>query len=184
MPNYSKALIYKLVCKDVETKECYVGSTTNYTNRKNFHKNACKNKKVKAHNAPVYKFIRENGGIDNWDMVIIQNYPCNTKLELLERERYFIEQLNSELNNVVPVRTSDELKELRKERDKKREQEIKKYQKNYYEKHQETAKKNREERKEELKRKRKIYNEQHKLEIKEYQAKYYKQHKNIKYVRD
>jgi hypothetical protein len=33
--DYSKSIIYKIVCKDLDVKDCYVGSTTNFTNRKN-----------------------------------------------------------------------------------------------------------------------------------------------------
>ena len=32
--DYSKTIIYKIVCKDINIKDCYVGSTTNFTNRK------------------------------------------------------------------------------------------------------------------------------------------------------
>lgn len=39
--NYSKTKIYKIVCSDVKIKECCVGSTTNFTNRKRHHKSAC-----------------------------------------------------------------------------------------------------------------------------------------------
>jgi predicted GIY-YIG superfamily endonuclease len=41
--NYQKTLIYKLVCNDLEVKEIYVGQTTNFRNRKDTHKRACRN---------------------------------------------------------------------------------------------------------------------------------------------
>ncbi len=98
--DYSKALIYKIVCKDLNIKDCYVGSTTDFRKRKTNHKADCNNANGKNYNFNVYKFIRENGGWDNWTIVLIENYPCENKLELLKRERELTEQLNGNLNSV------------------------------------------------------------------------------------
>ena len=49
--NYSNTIIYKIVCKDVSIKECYVGQTTNFTKRKCSHKSNCKSDRNKA---PTY----------------------------------------------------------------------------------------------------------------------------------
>lgn len=103
--DYSKGVIYKIVSDDLTVKECYVGSTTNFTKRKNNHKYACHNDKAKEHNQNVYKFIREHSGWGNWSMVLVQNYPCNSKLELLARERHHTERLNATLNKQVQGRT-------------------------------------------------------------------------------
>jgi len=43
MVNYEKSTIYKIVCKDVNIKDCYVGSTTNFNRRKQEHKYNCNN---------------------------------------------------------------------------------------------------------------------------------------------
>lgn len=59
--DYSKASIYKLVCNDITVKEIYVGSTTDFTNRKCNHKSSCTNSSNKNHHYRVYKFIRDNG---------------------------------------------------------------------------------------------------------------------------
>ncbi len=44
--DYSKTIIYRIVCKDLSITECYVGHTTNFTKRKCQHKNDCNNEKV------------------------------------------------------------------------------------------------------------------------------------------
>ena len=80
--DYSKALIYKIVCNDLNIKDCYVGSTTDFTKRKGHHKRGCNNVNTKCYNYNVYQFIRANGGWDNWTMVLVENYPCENKLEL------------------------------------------------------------------------------------------------------
>ena len=45
--DYSKTVIYKIVCNDLEVKDIYVGSTSNFRNRKNKHKIKCNNEKTK-----------------------------------------------------------------------------------------------------------------------------------------
>jgi len=39
--DYSKVVIYKIVYKDLDIKECYVGHTTNFTKRKCTHHKLC-----------------------------------------------------------------------------------------------------------------------------------------------
>lgn len=96
--DHSKALIYKIVCNDLNIKDCYVGSTTDFRKRKNHHKSVCNNANSKRHNLNVYQFIRANGGWDNFNMVLVELYPCETSLELLKRERHWTEQLKANLN--------------------------------------------------------------------------------------
>ena len=110
--DFSKTIIYKIVCKDLLVTQCYVGHTTDFTKRKNTHKSHCN--------------IRENSGWDNWDMIEIEKYPCLDVNEAHKRERYWIETLNAELNKVIPTRTIKEYYETHKE-----------YYKNYYEENKE-----------------------------------------------
>ena len=104
--NYQNGLIYKLVCKDLEIKDLYIGSTTNFTKRKNSHSSNCK--RQGATSRPVHKFINDNGGWDNWDMILIKYFPCNTRLELEAGERKQIELLGATLNKHIPTRTIKE----------------------------------------------------------------------------
>src|SRR5690606_10057980 len=64
---------------------------------------------------PLYKTIRENGGLENWEMVLIENYECHDKHELHSRERHFIEELKPTLNSRIPTRTREEHYEEHKE---------------------------------------------------------------------
>lgn len=95
--NYQNTIIYKIVCRDLAITNCYVGHTTDFTNRKRSHKCACN-----TNSRYVYQFIRENGDWDNWDMIMIEQYPCKDIYEASARERYWIEQLNANLNQRVP----------------------------------------------------------------------------------
>jgi len=113
--DYSKTIIYKFVCKDLDVKDLYVGHTTNWIKRKSCHKDACINSNCKSYNLKVYKMMRENGNWNNWDMIEIEKYPCNDEREASSRERYWYEQLHAELNMIRPLRTEEERKEYKKE---------------------------------------------------------------------
>lgn len=106
--DYSKTIIYKLVCNDVEVTELYVGSTTNFRNRKNNHKSKCHNPNSPEYEFKVYQFIRANGGFQNWSMIVLERYPCNDKLECSKQERLWIEILHATLNKQLPLRTHNE----------------------------------------------------------------------------
>ena len=71
MVNYQNSIIYKLCCKNVEVSEIYIGSTTAFKARKSQHKSNCNNENRAGYNCKVYKFIRENGNFQNWDMIQI-----------------------------------------------------------------------------------------------------------------
>jgi len=110
--DYSKSLIYKIVSLDPEITDCYVGSTLNFKQRKASHKNNCNNSSQKAYNFNVYKFIREHGGWENFQMLQIEEFPCNTNHELALQERFHLEQLKATLNKRVPSRPFSEYSAL------------------------------------------------------------------------
>jgi len=92
MPNktidYSKTVIYKIVCNNLEEKDIFMGHTTNFTKRKNSLKSNCNNVNSKAYNLGMNRFIRDNGGWDNWSMILIEKYPCWDRNEANARERH------------------------------------------------------------------------------------------------
>ena len=96
--DYSHTIIYKICCKDVSINDIYVGHTTNFIQRKNQHKTSSYNINDKKYNQYVYKFIRENGGWDNWSMIQLEKYNCKNRREAEAREYFWIQQLNSTLN--------------------------------------------------------------------------------------
>ena len=92
--NYQKSVIYKICCKDISITDVYVGSTSNLSRRKPKHKHACAKEGNKSHNLNVYRFIRSNGGWSNWSVIVVEEFPCDSKNQLLTRERYNMELLN------------------------------------------------------------------------------------------
>jgi len=120
MVNYEKSTIYKIVCKDVNIKDCYVGSTTNFNRRKQEHKYNCNNVNSKKYNLNVYQYIRENGGFSNFDIIEIERYSALDKNDLYKRERFWLEILKANLNSYNPITSEEEKKQQKKEYDKKR----------------------------------------------------------------
>jgi len=106
--DYSKTIIYKIICNDLNITECYVGHTTNFSKRKYLHKCYCNNQHRSSYNFKVYQTIRTNGGWDNWTMVQVEEYPCQNRNEAGARERYWYELLNANLNKYVPNRSVKE----------------------------------------------------------------------------
>ncbi|MDB4352876.1 GIY-YIG nuclease family protein, partial [Porticoccaceae bacterium] len=169
--DYSKTVIYKIVCNDLNITEVYVGHTTDFVVRKYGHKSSCHNVNRKHYNLKVYKMIRDNGGWDNWTMIEVEKFPCSDGNEAAARERYYFELLNSTLNSNVPGRSVKEWfeqnKEYSKEYGKARYQQDKKFLKEY-------AKIRYQAKKDQVKE----YNKLNKEKIKEYKKNYYKKKKS------
>lgn len=113
--NYKRTIIYKLCCKNPEITCIYVGHTTDFIRRKREHKKCCNNENDKSYNIYVYQFIRANGGWNNWDMIVIEEFPCETKYQAETRERYWLEELKATLNKCIPTRTMREYRETNRE---------------------------------------------------------------------
>ena len=105
---YNNSVIYEIKSKNPDVKCSYIGSTTNYKKRIINHKSDCNNKNSEAYNRFLYQFIRSNGGWENFDFNILETICCDNKLELLKKERYYIELNENSLNKDIPSRTRKE----------------------------------------------------------------------------
>ena len=171
--NYQKCVIYKIVCNDLNVTCCYVGHTTNFTQRQRHHKEACIYEKDKHHHYKVYEIIRANGGWDDWSMIEIEKYPCIDANEARARERYWYEELKPNLNSRLPFITKQEYLETHKEQ--KRE-----YDKKYRENNETLLEKKRAyhlAHKDEINEKSRQYHHAHKDEINEKARQYHHAHK-------
>ena len=100
--DYSNTHFYKIVCKDLNIKDWYVGHTTNFIKRKHKHKSTCSSPSNPDYNLPLYKFIRENGDWINWDMILINTECVDNQLEARKKQREYIQQLSCSLNKTTP----------------------------------------------------------------------------------
>ena len=128
---YQQGKIYKIVCNI--TNEVYYGSTIETLNeRLRLHKTK---KNCMSRN------ILERG---DYKIILIKDYPCNSKWDLEEEEAKYIRE-NECINMIIPHRTKkeweeehkEEIKKQKKEKYEKNKEEIKKKTKEYYEKNKE-----------------------------------------------
>jgi hypothetical protein len=96
--DYSNTIIYKITCKDPSITDVYVGHTTNFVQRKNAHKQSCKND-----NCKLYTVIRDNGGWQNWNMEIVNFFNCHDHYEARKNEQEYFILLNATLNSIEPL---------------------------------------------------------------------------------
>jgi len=85
MIDYKKGKIYKIV-NDLND-EIYVGSTVNTLSQRMAHH---KYDFERYPDRKIYKFIRDIGG--DWShckIILIEDYPCERKEQLLQREQYY-----------------------------------------------------------------------------------------------
>ena len=114
MVDYANSVVYKIMSLDPEIDDVYVGSTCAFRKRKHDHKKNCCNESSKEYKRYVYQFIRNNGGWDNWSMVVVKAYPdITSEMELLNKEMKWMIKLKATLNKQVPEEQLTE-KEWRK----------------------------------------------------------------------
>jgi len=76
----------------------YVGHTINFENRLYQHKEKTKS----CCDTKLYKTIRDTGGWDNWEMIIIDEKICKNKQNALKIEQDWCEKLRPNLNSKAP----------------------------------------------------------------------------------
>ena len=85
---------YKIICNDNSIKNCYIGTTTDFTERQRQHKNNT----INNFNLKLYETIKVNGGWENWTMIII-DIQCNLSFkQATEIEQNYINELQADLN--------------------------------------------------------------------------------------
>ncbi len=94
MNKFQNGKIYKII-NDIND-ECYIGSTCNtLLCRWNVHKNH-----AKCQDSRLYRMINEIG-IDHFKIELFEEYPCETKEQLLQREGYFIKLFGTLNKNIA-----------------------------------------------------------------------------------
>ena len=101
--DYSNTIFYKICCIDSSINDLYIGHTTNFVQRKQAHKQGCKNVKSANYKCKLYKVIRENNGWDNWKMDIIAFHNCDNLLGAKTQEQKYFEEYKATLNSIEPL---------------------------------------------------------------------------------
>jgi len=104
--DYSKTEIYKIIPADANLDFCYVGHTTNFTERKKRHRENVNT--TSKYNIKLYQTIRDNGGWCNFKMVFIEKWPCESLREAGAREQHWMDELKPNMNGMSAFRTKEE----------------------------------------------------------------------------
>ena len=174
--------VYKIICKDENINEIYVGSSVDFKSRLSSHKCDCYNVKRNNYNSKVYQFIREHGGWDNWNMIKIIDVDCEDKSELRYYEQLYISSLNPTLNCCKSYTTEEDRKEYLKEYREQHKEKAKEYKKEYREKNKDKEKQSnkeyRENNKDKEKQRAKEYREKNKDKLKQRNKEYKEKNKD------
>jgi len=97
--NYSEGKIYKLYIRGLE-EICYIGSTTtSLSERLCMHRHQYQNPNQKK--CVSHQLFEEGNEVE---IQLLEDYPCESKKELEERERYWIEKYPDCINKNIPTR--------------------------------------------------------------------------------
>jgi len=166
----SQYYIYKIVSDDCP-EFIYVGSTKSLTDRKYSHKQTCNKPNKRNHNCKVYQTIRENGGWENWRMVIVEECGDISKIQARIREEHFRMEFNANMNSCKAFISEDDKKEREKQYREDNKDTIKEQKKQYYETN-----------KDKLKEHMKQYYEANKDKFKEINKQYHEANKDTRNI--
>ena len=107
MTDYSKGKIYKI--QDNGLNMCYIGSTVQplckrmAQHRKDFKRYL---NKIDRKNTSIFRIFDECG-VENCKIELVEQYPCESKEELMAREGFFIKEMDC-VNKNIAGRTREE----------------------------------------------------------------------------
>ena len=110
MPDYSRGKVYKIEpIMEHEEHEIYIGSTSlkYLSSRMTYHKTSYNRWKSNSHGKIMSFDLFDKYGFDNCVITLIENVNANTKEELLQKERHYIQSMKC-INKFVPLRTQKE----------------------------------------------------------------------------
>jgi group I intron endonuclease len=108
--DFNKGKIYKIT--NDYNDDIYVGSTCDTLIRR-FINHKARFKKERSKNSSIYKLMNEIG-FERFRIELIEEYPCQDKYQLRQREGHFIRELGT-LNMRIECRTDEEYREYNKE---------------------------------------------------------------------
>jgi len=93
--DYSKIVIYKIVCNDKNVTDFYVGYTSNYSVKIYIHKieSYDNDVNVREKNKKLYNLLNNNGGWYNFTASKIEDYSCHNSIQARDRVRYWENEL-------------------------------------------------------------------------------------------
>jgi len=145
--DYKKGKIYKIV-NDIND-EIYIGSTVNTLSKRMVNHRA---DSVKCPDRKLYKFVADNGGWQHFKIILIEDYPCERKEQLLQREQYYKKIATLNINNCYGYDWERDMRRHKIYRESNKDK-IKEYDKKYRESNKDKIKEYRESNKDKIKEK-------------------------------
>ena len=155
MPDYSVGKIYKIINPQNET--IYIGSTIQTLSK---------------------RFCRHNHKGNGNKIILLENYPCNSREELNKKEQELIEQYDNLLNQVRAFNSEEYNKKYYKQYNENNKNELSEKAKVYYEKNKNKITEKKKKWYENNKEKSKVYRQEHRDKILENRKIYYEENKN------
>lgn len=115
-------------------KSIYIGHTEDFRKRINRHKSEMNCPHRNEYYTLKYKVIRNNGGLDNWNMIKIHSQECENRKEAEKVEDKFILMFDSDLNEKRASLTREEKLQQKKDDYTKKLEEQPDFHKNLYQK--------------------------------------------------
>lgn len=164
--------IYQIYCKNPEITDIYIGSTKDIKSRIAEHKYACYDTEHIKYRTPLYKFIRENGGFENWDYKVLNEVEYIDDIWRRKQEQCYIDCYKPSLNTHRAYISRGDMQEKHK-----------KHRREYYSANKETLNENHkiyyETNKEQILSQAKEYRRTNKKNIKACRKKYYEENKEM-----
>lgn len=185
--DFTQSVIYHIRC--IETKRIiYVGSTTQFSVRKAKHKYKCNTKSSKDYNYPIYSYIRDSGGFDNFEVIPVIFLKLENKTQLAIEEQKEMDKYSDLKNKCKSHRTEEQKREQMRKLNKKYREEnsdkIKRVHKEYRENNREHLheynKVYRENNREKVNEKMRKYREKNADKLAEYTKAYNEKHRKEK----
>ena len=104
MPDYQQGKIYKIICN--VTGKVYYGSTIVPTLARRLAKHK---EKYRAYMLGKCNYVTSFEILDknDYSIILVELYPCNSRDELLMRERYWFDNFEC-INKIRPILTEEE----------------------------------------------------------------------------
>jgi hypothetical protein len=155
MVDYKNGKIYKIL--NSVSNSVYIGSTTQKIMERFYTHKTAYNLSGKHHNYSSISLFEEDPS--GTRIELIECFPCETKMELLLRERWWIENTENCINKTKPA---TDIKQYKKDYNERNKEQIRQTWQIYYTKNKDI-----------LNVKKKKYNEEHKQEVREKWQEYY-----------
>ena len=106
---YSRTIFYRIVCRDLNIKDCFVGNTFDFRRRLYDHKCKSEHSILNGPNSMLYYFVRRHGGWQNFEMILINTQACEGVLDVRRIKSEYIKEFNAGLQG--PMRPLPDVKQ-------------------------------------------------------------------------